>query len=167
MLRLAYAFARKRKKSVFRFFRARGREAGECVGSDYASANLIGKAFERRSGRGATFPFRFSEASKSRRHVVAPWRAADEGTGPLKSMKRKKATLITSNEALVRRANLSSVVSGDTALMCDVVIALLAHAETAKKPKRKPTQYQKFIGKQLKLGLSISDAAKQWNDRKK
>lgn len=71
---------------------------------------------------------------------------------------------ITATEALARRNDLKSIISSDVLILLDVNIAILSHLEN--KPKRKPSEYNKFFAKEMRKGTPMSEIGAKWRAKK-
>lgn len=66
------------------------------------------------------------------------------------------------------RAELAEVktgVAGDTIFGAKALMFIAECLSAPKKPKRKPSKWQVFLGKALKSGKTIQQAAKEWKEK--
>lgn len=89
-------------------------------------------------------------------------------------MKKRKANKYEcSSIEELRRAfdDIKSCVAGDTRFMAQALLFLAEHAVSQKPvqkpgPKRKPSEWQRFLGDAMRQGKTIQEAAAEWRRKK-
>lgn len=61
---------------------------------------------------------------------------------------------------------LENVWSKESLLTQRILIYIASLLEHSQKPKRKPTKWQQFLGRELKRGATLNQAALMWKARK-
>jgi hypothetical protein len=83
-------------------------------------------------------------------------------------VKKLKGRILSSEQASIESQNLPSIWSRETHLTQRTLIyvASLLEKMLEGKPKRKPSEYQRFISKEMKAGRSMKEAVTNWTLRK-
>jgi DNA-binding NarL/FixJ family response regulator len=85
-------------------------------------------------------------------------------------MKTNNRKYVCSSIGELRAAfnEIKTVVAGDTRFMAQALLFIAERIDGQKqaKPKRKPSEWQRFVGEGMKAGKSLSQISEQWQNRK-